>query len=212
LVPPHLADALARFRGVFERLLHIWRSPGTEKLAACVLGVTAFAIAVATFTLHKDHPLTMEVPRSRYPTAAVEFIQSHHLRGKLLSFFDWGDLVIFHLPDCPPSIDGRLDACYPRPLIAAHWKFYNAEEVDQSVLPIDQADLALLPTRLAGGLALRERPGWRAIYFDATAVILARNCERFPDLSGLHLPVQGAADASVGRAPFPDRSPRWKDN
>ena len=77
-------------------------------------------------------------------------------------------MVIFHLPDCPPSIDGRLDTCYPADLIKAHWKFYNAEPFDEKVLNPDQADLALLPANLAGAGALAKRPDWKAIYFLTT--------------------------------------------
>ena len=152
----------------------------------------------------------MEVPRSEYPTGAIDFLQEHQLHGRMLTFFDWGEMVIFRLPGCPPSMDGRLDTCYSRELIAAHWKFYNGEPFDEKVLDVDQADLALLPANLAGTAALAHRPGWTVIYYDDLAVILAREVERFPELSSLSLPVVGPKSAVVGRAPFPNHSPRWK--
>ena len=62
-------------------------------------------------------------------------------------------------------------------MIAAHWKFYNGEEVDAQVLDVDKADLALLPFKLAGALQLKNRPGWRPVYYDDTAVLLARDGE-----------------------------------
>jgi hypothetical protein len=209
-VPPHLVDALARFRNHFEGLLEIWHQRGVQNLATRLLGMASIAIIIAAFTLHKDHPLTMEVPRSRYPTAAINFIRDYHLQGKMLNFFDWGDMIIFQLPNCAPSIDGRLDASYPRSLITAHWKLYNGEPVDEKILPIDEADLALLPSNLAGTLALRNRPGWRVVYFDDTAALLARDVKRFSGLVDVRLPVQGAKEAALGRAPFPDVNPRSK--
>jgi hypothetical protein len=212
LVPPHLADALARFRNYFAGLVELARHRLFQIFAGGFLGIISVAVVFATFTLHKEHPLTMEVPRSRYPTAAIEFIRNHQLEGKILNFFDWGDMIIFQLPNCAPSIDGRLDAVYPRSLIAAHWKLYNGEDVDESVLPIDQADLALLPSKLAGTLALRNRPGWRVLYFDETAALLARDFQRFSGLKGVQLPVQGSAEAALGRAPFPTVCPRSTDN
>jgi hypothetical protein len=208
LVPPHLVDAVARFRSHFEGLLGVCRKRAFQTFAAGFLGVTSLVIVIAGFTLHKEHPLTMEVPRSSYPTAAIDFIRNHQLDGKMLNFFDWGDMIIFQLPNCSPSIDGRLDACYSRQLIAAHWKLYNGEEVDQSVLPINRADLALLPSKLAGTLALRNRPGWRVVYFDETAALLARDVNRFPGLAGLDMPVQGPKIAAMGRMPFPSISAR----
>jgi len=208
LVPPHLADALARFRNQFAGLLELGRQRAFQTCASGFLGVSSLAIVIATFTLHKEHPLTMEVPRSRYPTAAIEFVRDHQLHGKIVNYFDWGDIIIFQLPDCAPSIDGRLDACYPRSLIAAHWKLYNGEDVDQKVLPIDQADLALLPSKLAGTLGLRNRPGWRVVYFDETAAVVARDVQRFPGLAGVNMPVQGPKEAAFGRTPFPKISAR----
>jgi len=208
VVPPHLSDALARFKSHFGRLLELWQRPRLQIFVTASLAIISFAIGVATFTLHKEHPLTMEVPRSSYPTAAIDFMRAHSLHGKVLSFFDWGDMIIFQLPDCAPSIDGRLDACYPRPLITAHWNLYNGEPLDEKVLPVDQADLALLPSKLAGTLALRNRLGWRVVYFDETAALLARDAQRFSGLAKLRMPIQGTKEAALGRAAFPDASPR----
>jgi hypothetical protein len=210
LVPPHLASALARFRRHFEHLEDLGRRADFQKFATGLLALISVGIGVATFTLHKEHPLTMEVPRSEYPTGAVDFLREHQLHGRMLTFFDWGEMVIFDLPGCPPSMDGRLDTCYSRELIDAHWKFYNGEPFDGKVLDVDQADFALLPATLAGTAALAQRPGWTVIYHDDLAAILARDVSRFPELSSLSLPVAGSKSAVLGRAPFPNLSPRWK--
>jgi hypothetical protein len=209
LVPAHLADALSRFRRHFQRWEELGGEVGFQKIATVVIIVLSLGIGVATFTLHKEHPLTMEVPRSHYPTAAVDFLRENEMNGKMLVFFDWGEMVIFHLPNCLPSIDGRLDTCYSRALIAAHWKLYNVQPLDSKILDVDQADIALLPSTLAGAGALRDRPGWKTIYFDDTAVILARDAQRFPKLARLHLPIEGPKSAATGRAAFADASPRW---
>ena len=121
-------------------------------------------------------------------------------------------MLIFQPPNCAPSIDGRLDACYSRSLIAAHWKLYNGEDVDEKVLPIDAADLALLPSKLAGTLSLRNRPGWRVVYFDETAALLARDVRRFPGLARVDMPVQGPKETTIGRMPFPNSCPRSNAN
>jgi hypothetical protein len=210
LVPPHLANALARFRGQIEHLESLFHRDGIQKLATTLFAVTTVGIGAAAFTLHKEHPLTMEVPRSEYPVGAIDFLQEHQLHGRVLTFFDWGEMVIFRLPDCPPSLDGRLDTCYSRQLIDAHWKFYAGEPFDEKVLDVDRADLALLPAKLAGTAALAHRPGWTVVYYDDLAVILAHNVERFPELRSLSLPVVGPKSAVLGRAPFPRYSPRWK--
>jgi hypothetical protein len=207
LAPPHLADVLARFRRHFVRWEILAARPGPQNAAAALCSLAACAMAAAVFTLHKQHPLTMEAPRSQYPLGAVRFMQTNRLAGRLLVFFDWGELAIFALPDCPPSIDGRLDTCYPANLIAAHFQFYNGEPFDQKLLDPDHADLALLPVNLAGAAALARRPGWKTIYFDDVAVLFARDPARFPKLQPLALPVTGEA-AAQSRDPLPDLIPR----
>ena len=208
LTPPHLADALDRFKQHFERLIQFWASPRTQELAPWVMAFIACCIGVLAFTRHKEHPLTMEVPRAQYPTAAVDFIRANDIKGKMLTFFDWGDMTIFELPGCAVSIDGRLDTCYSKPLITQHWNLYNGEMVDQSILPIDQADFALLPCNLVGAGALAKRPGWKPVYFDGTAVVIVREPQRFSSLKNFETPQRGADYASAGRARLPDRTNR----
>jgi hypothetical protein len=115
-------------------------------------------------------------------------------------------MCLWELPDSRVSLDGRLDTCYPRDVINAHWKFYNDEPADKTALDIDRADFALLPVNLAGALALVKEHGWEAVYLDGLAVVLVKNPDQFPKLNGLirlTLPIKGEAQATLGRAPFP---------
>jgi hypothetical protein len=207
LTPPHLADALGRFRRQVAHWESMAREAWFQRQAANLFSTVAIGIVLGTFLLHKEHPLTMEVPRTKYPVGAIAFMKENGLNGRILVFFDWGEQVIFELPKSQPSIDGRLDTCYSRELIAAHWQFYNGKPYDEKLLNPDAADFALLPSNLAGGFALKERPGWRAIYYDDTAVLLARDAGRFPKLKQLVLPVQGPKEMATGRAAFPDKRP-----
>jgi hypothetical protein len=208
LATPHLVDAFEKFSAHFERLLDLFRRADFQKFATVLCACAAAGVGIGIFTLHKQHPLTMEIPGAQYPNGAIAFMEQHSLRGKTLVFFDWGEMLIFHLPACPPSLDGRLDTCYSRALIAAQWKFYNDEPFDQSVFNPDDADLALLPAKLAGAHSLANHPGWRAVYYDDTAVLLARNVERFPQLT--NLPVAGPPALLNDHAAFADHNPRWK--
>ena len=209
LTPPRLADALARFRASFAQLEAAASRPAMQTAIVIVCCFGTVSCGIGTFFLHKEHFFTMEVPRSEYPTEAMNFILKNDLKGRLLVFFDWGEMAIFEAPDCPPSIDGRLDTCYSRALIAAHWNIYNAEPVRSHELDPDQADLALFPVNLAGTAALAGRPGWRTVYYDPRAAVLVRRPERYAALRQLTLPVAGRAGAAQGRAAFPDWSPLW---
>src|SRR5690242_2895797 len=207
-VPPHLADALMRFREHFSRIEELYSRRSVQRFLGVLLGALSLAILGGAFSLHKEHPLTMEVPANRYPLAAVDFIRRHGLHGNTLSFFDWGEMCLWELPECFPSMDARMDDCYPREFIKEHWAFYNGQPYNRKELDPGRADLALLPANLAGAAALAREPGWQAVYVDDLAVVLVRDPRRFPKLPTDHLPVQGGAKATMGSVCFPDGAPR----
>jgi len=207
-VPPHLADVLLRFRNHFARLQELFSQSFAQNFFAIILAIAGGGIFFASFLVRKEHPFTMEAPRDQYPVAAVNFIKEYEIKGNMLAFFDWGEMVLWELPDCSPSIDGRLDTCYSRKMISQHWNFYNGEAVDSTVLDISRADLALLPSKLVGAVNLSRMSGWKAVYADPLAVLLVRDIERFSKLAGMKLPVVGSEKAILGREPFPWANPR----
>jgi hypothetical protein len=203
-VPPHLADALERFKNSFARLMEIFRNATVQKISTALLAAASLGIIFAAGTLHKERAWTMEIPRREYPVAALEFIRQHGLHGNLLVFFDWGEECIWELPESRVSIDGRLDTCYPRDVFAAHWNFYNAEMSRQPVLNLEQADFALLPPNMAGAVMLWKQRGWQPVYSDDAAVVLVKDMKQFPQLAGLQATVHGSSESVKGRAAFPD--------
>jgi hypothetical protein len=207
LVPPYLADVLQRFRSYLQRFEKLFARRAMQNVLAITLALVSAGIITATFTLHKERFWTMEVPRAQYPVAAIHFIRQRELRGNLLVFFDWGEMCIWNLPASRVSIDGRLDSVYSPAVIAAHWNFYNAEPFDTNALNLARADFALLPAHLAGTEALARNDGWHPVYFDDLAVVLVKNPSQFPRLAGLKLPLQGPAQATEGRSPFPNHLP-----
>jgi hypothetical protein len=207
-VPPYLVDLFRQAREWMSGTRAFFSRPVTQWVATgCFLVLAAFMLRAA-FTLHKVNGLTMEVPTRQYPVFAVRFIQDYGLSGNILVYFDWGELCLWELPDCPPSIDGRLDTCYSRDVISANWRLYNGQEVDSRALGISKAELALLPRQLAGVQVLIQEWGWKAVYVDPLAVVLVRQPNRFPRLFGLSLPVIMGDDVMQGREPFPDHPSR----
>ena len=204
LVPPHLADVLQRFRASFQRFEELFRHPRAQNGSAAILICISAGILIATCTLHKKRFWTMEIPRSQYPVAAIQFIRQYDVHGNLLVYFDWGEMCIWDLPNSPVSIDGRLDSVFSPAVIDAHWKLYNGEPFDTNALNLARADFALLPSQLAGAEMLAKNDGWHPVYFDDCAVVLVKNPAQFPKLAALKIPVQGPPDATQGRDPFPN--------
>jgi hypothetical protein len=206
LAPPYVADALRRGQAYLSRLAELVRQPGTQAAACLTFTLLTAAVVTATWQRDRDTFGTMAVPRAQYPLAAIEFIRQHGLTGNLLVFFDWGELCLWELPESAVSFDGRLDTCYPRPLIAEHWKFYRGLPCTAALLDLDKASIALLP-HLPGTEWLARQPGWTVAYVDPLAVVLVHDRMRFPGLAALPLPVQAGAPAVTGRARFPDALP-----
>jgi hypothetical protein len=207
LAPPYVADALRRGQTHLSRLAALARQPVTQTVACLVFTLLAAAILIATWQRDRDTWGTMAVPRAQYPLAAIEFIRQHELTGNLLVFFDWGELCLWELPASAVSFDGRLDTCYPRPVITEHWKLYRGQPCTAALLDLNKASVALLP-HLPGTERLAWQPGWTVAYVDPLAVVLVRDLKRFPRLAALTLPVQAGPSAVTGRARFPDAPPK----
>jgi hypothetical protein len=142
----------------------------------------------------------MEVPRSEYPVAALEFARNANIRGNALVFFDWSQQALWLLPDSKVSLDGRLDTCFPRDLIAEHWRFFHEGRLPGRTFSLERADWALLPAGGAAAAALAGTGRWRLVYADALAEVLV-NAARLP---ATNPPVFGGPASVQGREPFPD--------
>jgi hypothetical protein len=203
IIPAHLADALARFESTFANLKAVFIRPATQRALTGFFIIASFAIVFATLTYKKEKFYTIEVPRDEYPLAAIEFIREHSIQGNMISFFDWGEQCLWELPESPVSIDGRLDTCYPRDLLREHWNFFEGKPVDPKVFDIGQADFALLRTDVVGISLLEANASWKLVYRDPLAVVLVREINRFPKLTGVALPVTRTAETLLRRDPFP---------
>jgi len=149
-------DPLSRWRG---------RSAGSAETAGSVghagVALLAIAIAVGVSGAHVDE--------SRYPRAALSALPDG---TGLLNQYDWGGWLIYARPSAPVFIDGRLFPYVPsvlddyRAVVGAHpgWEHVVARRGVKTML-----------VRPTDPIAVRapER-GWRVLYEDALAVVLAK--------------------------------------
>jgi hypothetical protein len=197
LLPAHVNDLAAQLRPATAGLRSAVTRPAVATGLAALLmlaGTGCLLAGIATRT----HPFRIEVPRDEFPVDAIDFIRTHHLTGNTITFFDWGQQVLWELPDNPVSFDGRLDTVYPREIMDAHWRLYAGQEPGPA-LKLDEAAVALLPTA-SGGIGVLRRHGWSAAYADPLATVLTRapaTARARPDT---------ATDLRA-RVPFPDAPP-----
>jgi hypothetical protein len=105
---------------------------------------------------------------------AVEFARINHLRGRMLTFFDWGEYAIWHLsPAVKVSMDGRRETAYSAAQIDRHLRIYYDRATDDEIQNLDVEYVWLPHTLQVVNRFLRH--GWVAIHTGRVSVILARN-------------------------------------
>ena len=167
-----------RFAALGPERLPLSRKPTRVEVlgvgSMCLAGLVATGIAVGRsagcVTLTNSALTTLWAPEAE----AVTFLQRNALQGRLLNWFDYGEMAIWHLaPRLRVSYDGRRETVYSERVRAAHDRFYAGGD-GARLAGLLKADYIWLPHRLAV-IGLLERDGWVAIFRGPRSVVLARN-------------------------------------
>jgi hypothetical protein len=129
---------------------------------------------------------------SPYPVAATDFIKQRGLHGNLLTYFSWGEYLIWHLgPQSKVFMDGRYDTVYPQHVLIEFFAFNYGQLGAGIALEKYPTDYVLIPPDLASRKMLDARSDWRLIYRDGIALLYARADSAAAKVAGL--PVIGIA-------------------
>jgi hypothetical protein len=135
-------------------------------------------VAFFIFIMVRLHLVISRQPQAEarhFPAAAVAFIRANHPPGPMLNHYDWGGYLIWQLyPQYPVFIDGRADV-YGDAMMDEFFALYWVHGADwRQSLQNRDIRMVLLPPDAPLVTALRETPGWKQLYADELAVILAR--------------------------------------
>ena len=169
LLGPHIQPA-------FRRVVRpsgadmIERRTGLGGIAAAALLIGLIGMAVS-----RNHFQCIEIPDNGAPEPeAVTFAKTNRLRGRMFTFFDWGEYAIWHLaPDLQVSIDGRRETVYSEEMTAAHLNVYGDGAGALDFVEGLQPDYVWLPERFSI-LKKLEAKGWVRIFRGSRSTILAR--------------------------------------
>jgi hypothetical protein len=159
-----------------ERDLHLIAGQCGDKawhLAPC------FTFLVLAVLL--DHPghqnfLRARFDDRRFPVSAAGFLAQRPDLSliRLYSSWQWGGYLIYRLwPSISVFDDGRTDFYGPT-FVENGLQVWNATSEWHNTLEHYQVNAALLPLNSALAAVLRERPDWKPIYEDRTAVFFAK--------------------------------------
>jgi hypothetical protein len=111
-----------------------------------------------------------------YPLGAIDYLEQHHLSGKLLVSFNWGEYCLWKLyPQCRIAIDGRYETVYPENLYKEYFDFLMARKGWRNFLEHYPPDLILIELRSRPYALLSRDPQWRQIYADPGCVLFRRH-------------------------------------
>ena len=120
-------------------------------------------------------PEAGSLPGQYYPVGAVAYLRAHHLSGKLLTEFGWGEYLIWTLyPQCRVALDGRYETVYPPRVAQSFFNFINQVENSRQFLDDYPPDLILLAPRSKACAFIGSLPEWRQVYADTGSALFVR--------------------------------------
>ena len=166
-----------------------------------MIAVTGFALAamiVPAAPIIAAHAGCVTIGGPWVPDAdAGRFIAQNRLKGRMLTWFDWGEYAIWHFgPDLRVSMDGRRETVYTDATIQAHWRFYAADETSLAYLRTLDPDFIWLPARLPVISRIADA-GWTPIFTGPISVVFARAG------AGPFQPVEGPSTTAMRCFPGP---------
>ncbi len=105
---------------------------------------------------------------------ALRTIQSGALRGRMVTFFDWGEFAIWYLPPgLRISMDGRRETVYSQQTIDRHLELFQGTRAGIAYLRQLDPDYVWLPNK-SPTVDLLRRTGWIPLFAGNLSTILAR--------------------------------------
>lgn len=142
-----------------------------QAVAVAVAAAVLMAIAAATPTFRC---IGMEKLEWLPERDVVPAIQAGRLRGRMITWFGWGQYALWHLaPDIQVSFDGRRETVYSEAFGNNHIRLYWVPNETSEFLRSLDADFAWVPKDLPLG-AFLEGQGWARIFEGSRSVVFSR--------------------------------------
>ena len=162
-----------------------------SKAGAVTAGLLFFCLAYFNFFITLVHfsnlinyarPLDLIIPTYRdvpagesyYPVEAVQYLKKHGFSGNILTEFDWGQYIMWTMPECKVGMDGRYETVYPREVHEAFFDFTHARTGWQSYLSDNPHEAAVLNPRARTKHLVSLHPEWEMVYIDKGSAVFIR--------------------------------------
>jgi hypothetical protein len=143
-------------------------------LVSLILGYLVVSAAPLSFKV-PARPESMSKSNIYYPAGALNFIEKQRLTGTLLTDFDWGEYLIWHLyPRCRVALDGRFETVYPHSVCRLYFDFLYARKNWRRFLENYPPDMILIDRRAKIYALLNPEPLWQEVYNDSGCALFVR--------------------------------------
>jgi hypothetical protein len=179
LAGEHMADAASRLiAGTAGRTNDAANAPHETRPW---LPTAAFALAALVFVAASVPHFTRIVVRPwEFPVAPVRWLADRGVTGEMVTFFDWGEYVIWHLaPGVRVSMDGRRETVYPDEIYQEDQRLLYGLGDWSALLRRGHPELALMSREFAADNLLRLTPIWRVAFEDERCTLFVRRNSRY---------------------------------
>jgi hypothetical protein len=148
-------------------------SPVLRPVAQLTFGALVLTMGMPVFARNLT---CIDVHATTVPEAeAMQYVQTHRLSGRMLTFFDWGEYTIWHMPPgLRVSMDGRRETVYTNATVDAHLDMYLGMESGLAYFNRVAPDYVWLPGALPVTGTLEQSGAWVPVYRGPQSVLLVR--------------------------------------
>jgi hypothetical protein len=145
----------------------------TDRRGANALLIAA-SLVVCFWAFPSRQLLTRQVEEGS-PVGAVEFINLHHLSGRMLNDYVYGGYLIWAAPEHPVFVDGRSDVFEWTGVLTDFLKWATLQSNPKTLLDKYKIDFCLLAKQSPMARVLPLLGDWKSVYMDANSVIFVRD-------------------------------------
>ncbi len=138
------------------------------------MGVFAVFQLNHNFLKWQRHGFQIHVDPAINPVYAVRFMKENDINGNIMTTHNWGEYVIWKLPESKVSVDGRYWTVYPPESILQNMVFQSGWEGWQYYLDLYPHEIILTTEKTQG---IESHDGWVKIYQDFNARIFVRKTD-----------------------------------
>jgi len=165
----HIADT-------WNRLLP--RREKTDALTPAGQGFVVFAFVAAIWYAAMSVPyfVGVRIEVMPFPARAVALLKKSDVDGQMLTYFDWGQYVLWHLgPKIKVSMDGRRETVYSEETYQQDLRFrFGTTEDWDAIMKIKDPQIALVHKEFACFNLMRLKPEWQLVYEDQLCGLFAK--------------------------------------